>query len=57
MKWQAFWMENNQPSFHEELKCLENLAETLNAKDAENFKTEFKTWFQETEKIFKLLHI
>ena len=57
MKWQAFWMENDQPSFHEELKYLENLAETLNAKDAENFKTEFKTWFQETEKIFKLLHI
>ena len=35
-----FWMENDQSSFQEELKCLENL--TLNAKDAENSIKSFK---------------
>ena len=35
-------MENDQSSFQEELKCLENLTETLNAKDAENSIKSFK---------------
>ena len=42
LKWQAFWMEKDQSSFQEELKCLENLTETLNAKDAENSFKSFK---------------
>ena len=42
LKWQAFWMEKDQYSFQEELKCLENLTETLNTKDAENSIKSFK---------------
>ena len=43
LKWQAFWMEKDQSSFHQELKYLENLIETLNAKDAENSIKSSKT--------------
>ena len=42
LKWQAFWMEKDQSSFQEELKCVENLTQTLNAKDAENSVKSFK---------------
>ena len=42
LKWQAFQMKSDQASFQEELKCSENLTETLNAKDAENSIKSFK---------------
>ena len=35
-------MENDGSSFQEELKCLQNLTETLNAKDAKNSIKLFK---------------
>ena len=35
-------MKSDQASFQEELKCSENLTETLNAKDAENSIKLFK---------------
>ena len=35
-------MKNDQSSFQEKLKCLENLTETLNAKDAKNSIKLFK---------------
>ena len=35
-------MENKLSSFQEELKCLENLTETFNAKDAKNYIKSFK---------------
>ena len=35
-------MKNEQSSFQEKLKCLENLTETLNAKDAKNSIKLFK---------------
>ena len=42
LKWQTFQMKSDQASFQEELKCSENLTETLNAKDAENSIKLFK---------------
>ena len=35
-------MKNDQSFFQEERKCLENLTETLNVKDAENSVKSFK---------------